>query len=58
MNNKEKIDTKQQHIELLQSVSLKQVQAYYNHLFFDKSAAQQIIVQVKGKKFSGEPLYH
>ncbi|WP_409440219.1 insulinase family protein [Psychromonas sp. GE-S-Ul-11] len=54
MSNKDKIDTKSQHIELLQSVTLKQVQEYYTRLFFDKSAAQQIIVQVKGKKFSEE----
>ena len=54
MNNKDKIDTKQQHVDRLRSITLKEVQTYYSRLFFDKNKAQQIIVQVKGKKFSEE----
>ena len=54
MSNKENIDTKLQHVARLKSVSLKQVQQYYTDLFFDEQETQQIIVQVKGKKFSEE----
>ena len=54
MSNKENIDTKLQHVARLKSVSLKQVQQYYTDLFFDAQETQQIIVQVKGKKFSEE----
>jgi len=54
MSNKENIDTKLQHVARLKSVSLKQVQQYYTDLFFDEQQTQQIIVQVKGKKFSQE----
>ena len=54
MSNKENIDTKLQHVDRLKSVSLKQVQQYYTDLFFNAQETQQIIVQVKGKKFSEE----
>ena len=50
--NKEKIDTKTEYVALLESVSLQQVQQYYTELFFDKAQTQQIVVQVKGKKFA------
>ena len=54
MSNKENIDTKLQHVARLKSVSLKQVQQYYTDLFFNDQQTQQIIVQIKGKKFSQE----
>ena len=54
MSNKENIDTKLEHVARLKSVSLKQVQQYYTDLFFNDQQTQQIIVQVKGKKFSEE----
>jgi len=49
--DKESIDTKQQYIKQLESVTLKDVQAYYSELFFNEQQVQQILVQVKGKKF-------
>ena len=50
--NKDKIDTKMEYVALLESVSLQQVQQYYAELFFDKTQTQQVVVQVKGKKFA------
>tara|TARA_R110001583_G_scaffold2382_8_gene17330 strand:- start:1999 stop:4875 length:2877 start_codon:yes stop_codon:yes gene_type:complete len=52
MNNKDKIDTKLEYVARLESVTLQQVQQYYLDLFFNKQQTQQILVQVKGKKFS------
>jgi len=52
MNNKEKIDTKLDYVTRLESVTLQQVQQYYLDVFFNKQQTQQILVQVKGKKFS------
>lgn len=52
MANKDKIDTKLEYVARLESVTLKQVQQYYLDLFFNKQQTQQILVQVKGKKFS------
>ncbi|WP_243834646.1 insulinase family protein [Psychromonas algarum] len=54
LSNKDEIDTKQDHVALLESITLQQVQQYYSDLFFDKTQAQQIIVQVKGTKFSAD----
>jgi len=52
MTNKENIDTKLEYVARLESVTLQQVQQYYLDLFFNKQQTQQILVQVKGKKFS------
>lgn len=52
MTNKDKIDTKLEYVARLESVTLEQVQQYYLDLFFNKQQTQQILVQVKGKKFS------
>ena len=54
MDNKESIDTKYEYVELLESVTLKQVQDYYLSLFFNREKTQQILVQVKGKNFKAE----
>jgi len=51
---KQEIDSKAQHVERLQSITLKDVQDYYTNLFFNKQDVQQIIVQVKGNKFKQE----
>ena len=52
MSNKEAIDTKRLHVAMLESVTLQQVQQYYADLFFDGAQTQQVVVQIKGKKFS------
>ena len=52
MSNKAAIDTKSVHVAMLESVTLQQVQQYYADLFFDETQTQQVVVQVKGKKFS------
>ena len=51
-DNKKAIDTKSEYIAVLESVTLEQVQQYYMELFFEPQKIQQIIVQVKGKKFT------
>ena len=53
-NKEDKIDTKLEYVALLESVTLEEVRAYYSALFFDKQQTQQILVQVKGKKFAQE----
>lgn len=53
-NNKAQIDTKTQYVALLESVTLEQVKQLYQRLFFDNQQAQQIVIQVKGKKFNTE----
>ena len=52
MSNKAAIDTKRVHVAMLESVTLQQVQQYYADLFFDNTQTQQVVVQVKGQKFS------
>lgn len=54
LEKKEKIDTKLEYVALLESITLEEVQAYYLALFFDNQQTQQILVQVKGKKFAKE----
>ena len=54
MDNKNEIDTKLEYVNVLGSVTLEQVQAYYQSLFFDEKNTQQILVQVKGQKFNKE----
>lgn len=53
-SNKPQIDSKMHYVQLLESVSLAQVQQFYNQQFFDEQAAQKIIIQVKGSKFVSE----
>jgi protease-3 len=50
-SNKQNIDTKLEYVDKLKSVTLGQVQQYYKDIFFNKAQVQQILVQVKGKKF-------
>jgi protease-3 len=50
-NNKPSIDTKLEYVNKLKSVTLGQVKQFYKEIFFNKAQVQQIIVQVKGKKF-------
>ncbi|MDA7745800.1 insulinase family protein [Psychromonas sp.] len=54
LSDKAEIDTKLDYVELLDSVTLEQVQQYYAELFLNKQQTQQIIVQVKGTKFAQE----
>ena len=54
MDNKSEIDTKLDYVQVLGSITLEQVQAYYLSLFFDEENTQQIIVQVKGQNFNKE----
>ena len=53
-DNKKEIDTKLKYVAALESVTLEQVQKTYMDLFFNQEKIQQIIVQVKGKKFNKE----
>lgn len=54
IDNRTNIDTKLEYVHVLGSITLKEVQEYYLSLFFDEDKTQQIIVQVKGGKFSKE----
>ena len=54
LKHQPEIDTKMEFVKQLESVTLEQVQAYFLEQFFNKEQVQQIIVQVKGKKFQGD----
>jgi len=50
------INGKQAYISLLESVSLKEVQAFYNKVLMDEKGIQKIIIQVQGQRFKTKPV--
>lgn len=53
---KEEINNKQGYIESLQSVSLIDLNNFYNTVFKEGKSRQEILIQVQGEKFKSEPL--
>jgi protease-3 len=50
------INGKQAYIDLLESVSLEDVQTFYKKIMMDEKGMQKIIIQVQGQRFKAKPL--
>lgn len=56
LNIKENINSKQDYINSLQSVSLADLNSFYKIVFRDGKNRQEILIQVQGEKFKSSPL--